>query len=84
MEQSIVEEDISGRQMWLRVKRLAGWSTSLSPTKFATDTGIITNTKQMADLLNNFFCAKIKNICDALEAKTPSDPLALLRSNMNK
>ena len=70
--------------MWNRVKKLAGWSTSLSPTKFATDSGIITNPKQMADLLNNFFCSKIKNIYDFLEQKVPSDPLAHLRSNIHK
>ena len=59
-EQAFAEEDLTGRQMWRRVKKLAGWSTSLSPTIFTTDTGLITKPKQMADHINGFFCEKIK------------------------
>ena len=83
-EQKIVEDDMTGRQIWNRVKRLAGWSTSLSPTIFTTDSGIISNPKLMADHINNFFCSKISKICDQLKLRVPSDPLALLRANMNK
>ena len=83
-EQASVEEDLTGRQMWRRVKKIAGWSTSLSPTIFSTDTGLITKPKQMADHLNDFFCAKIQNICDSLSNKTPSDPLVLLKNNFQR
>merc|ERR1712101_67029 len=63
--------------MWRRAKRIAGWSESLSPTVFSTDSGLISKPKQMADHLNNFFCSKIQNICDSLALKTPSDPPVL-------
>ena len=61
-EQKIAEDDMTGRQIWNRVKRLAGWSTSLSPTIFSTDSGVISNPKQMADLMNKFFCDKVSKI----------------------
>merc|ERR1711873_201441 len=47
-EQAIVEEDLTGKQMLRRVKRIAGWSASLSQTVFTTDTGLITKPKEMA------------------------------------
>merc|ERR1712240_552904 len=65
-EQAFAEEDLTGKQMWNRVKKLAGWSSSLSPTIFTTDTGLITKPKLMADHINRIFCEKIKKICDAL------------------
>ena len=70
--------------MWNRVKKIAGWSTSLSPTIFSTDTGLITKPKHMADHLNNFFCDKIQKICDSLSQKTPSDPLVLLKMSFQR
>ena len=83
-EQAIVEEDLTGKQMWRRVKRIAGWSASLSPTIFTTDTGLITKPKEMADHINNFFCAKIQKICDSLLNKNLSDPLVLLKTNFQR
>ena len=83
-EQALVEEDMTGRQMWKRVKKIAGWSISLSPTIFSTDTGLISKPKQMADHLNKFFCAKIQDICDSLSSRAPSDPLILLRTNFQR
>ena len=63
------------------MKKLAGWSSSLSPTIFATETGLITKPKQMADHINDYFGNKIKKICDGLSIKNKSDPLTLLKSN---
>ena len=83
-EQAFAEEDLTGRQMWSRVKKLAGWSSSLSPTIFTTDTGLITKPKLMADHINGFFCEKIKNICDSLSKKDLSDPLVLLKMNFKR
>ena len=70
---------MTGRQMWNRVKKLAGWSTSLSPTIFTTETGTITKPKLMADHINDYFCQKIKKICDDLKGRNLSDPLVLLK-----
>ena len=75
---------MTGRQMWNRVKKLAGWSSSLSPTIFSTDAGTISNPKLMADHVNEFFCSKIQTICDQLRASTTIDPLSLLRENFAK
>ena len=83
-EQAMVEEDLTGKQMWRRVKKIAGWSASLSPTIFTTDTGLITKPKEMADHINNFFCAKIQKICDSLLNKNLSDPLVLLKTNFQR
>ena len=83
-EQALAEEDLTGRQMWRRVKKLAGWSTSLAPTILTTETGLITKPKQMADHINGFFCEKIKNICDSLSKKDLSDPLVLLKMNFKR
>ena len=84
IEQLTAEDDLTGKQLWQRVKRMAGWSVSLAPTKFISETGLIANPKDMADILNNFFCTKIEKICNELEARTQIDPLALLRNNFNK
>ena len=84
IEQLASENDISGKQLWRRVKMLAGWTSSLAPTKFITESGIIDKPNQMADLLNNFFCSKIENICSELEARGTCDPVALLEQNFNK
>ena len=67
IEQLAVEKDLSGKQLWNRVKKMAGWSVSLSPNKFTSENGLITDPKQMADCLNNFFTAKIEKICNDLK-----------------
>ena len=54
------------------------------PDIFTTDTGLITKPKEMADHINNFFCAKIQNICDSLLNKNLSDPLVLLKTNFQR
>merc|ERR1712240_296335 len=58
--------------------------TSLSPTIFTTETGLITKPKRMADHINDYFCEKIKNICDSLSKKDLSDPLVLLKMNFQR
>ena len=84
MEQIAAEKDITTRQLWQRVKKMAGWINSLSPTKFSMDEGIISKPLEMANLLNDFFYKKVNNICNQLTNKTICDPLALLKFNMNK
>ena len=37
IEQLTAQEDMTGKQLWNRVKYMAGWAISLSPTKFATE-----------------------------------------------
>ena len=63
---------------------MARWAISLSPTKFTTENGLVTDPKQMADMLNEYFCSKIQNICNELENRTLSDPLILFRENFNR
>ena len=41
IEQIAVEKDITTKQLWQRVKKMAGWINSLLPTKFTTDDIII-------------------------------------------
>ena len=82
-EQALVEEDLTGKQMWNRVKNLAGWTSSLSPTIFTTETSLITKPKLMADHINEYFSNKIKKICDTLSSKSTGDPLILLRTSFD-
>ena len=79
VEQLAAQSDMTGKMLWNRVKRMAGWATSLSPTKFSTENGIISEPKQMANNLNDHFCNKISNICSELERRNKSDPLTLER-----
>ena len=60
IEQLAAEKDLSGKQLWNRVKRMAGWSVSLSPNKFTPENGLITDPIEMANSLNNFFTSKIE------------------------
>ena len=84
VEQLAAQDDITGKQLWNRVKQMAGWVSSLSPTKFSTNNGMITDPTQMANLLNDFFCTKIQKLCNELELRNLTDPLLLLRENFNK
>ena len=84
IEQIAAEKDVTSRKLWQRVKSLAGWTNSLSPTKFTTENGLVTKPAEMANLLNDFFCNKVQKICDELERRTHCDPVALLRKNMNR
>ena len=75
IEQLAVQKDLTGRMLWNRVKKLAGWATALSPIKFSTENGVVSEPKLMANLLNNYFCEKVSNICQELSTKNKSDPL---------
>ena len=84
IEQLAAEKDVTSRKLWQKVKGMAGWINSLSPTKFATENGLIFKPLEMANLLNDYFFNKVNNICLELVNNNNCDPLSLLKSNMNK
>ena len=65
--------------MWDKVKRMAGWVSSLAPTSL-NDNGIITSSpKRMAQILNAYFISKVRNINMEMENIT-GDPSIYLKN----
>ena len=81
-----VENDNTAKGIWNLVKKKACWTKSLSPTALKYgDNEHTTSPTKMAEVLNEFFLNKVKNICDNLRpSPTDIDPLSTLRNALFK
>ena len=57
-----IENDISGRAIWNKVKQKAGWIKSMSPASISHEGIVYTSPKKMADIINQCLIQKIELI----------------------
>ena len=78
-----IENDISGRAIWNKVKQKAGWITSMSPASISHEGIVYTSPKKMADIIKKCLIQKIELISKQLEGSL-EDPLEILMTFWNR
>ena len=74
----MTEAQVSEKDLWRTAKKFMGWKSNGSPTQLLVDNKLITSSKDIAKLLNDFFVEKIERLrlsCDSYCAITESTKL---------
>ena len=82
--QRIKLQEISGdsRSTWQNIKSWLGWRTGGPPTKLIENGELHSKPKKLANIMNNYFIEKVRNLRNNLP-DTPEDPLELTRRIMS-